>query len=81
MNDDRVIVALERTKSEQAPKREELVLVTVDGGSDLATMAVKFNRGNSRYHLTVKSYESLSEKIKKGEVLSEHKESAWNKKR
>jgi len=61
MNDDRVIVALERTRAEQAPRREELVLVTVDGGSDLATMAVKFNRGNSRYHLTVKSYESLTD--------------------
>lgn len=61
MNDDRGIVALERTKAEQAPKREELVLATVDGGSDLATMAVKFNRGNSRYHLTVKSYESLTD--------------------
>ena len=61
INDDRVIVALERTKAEQAPRREELVLVTVDGGSDLATMAVKFNRGNSRYHLTVKRYESLTD--------------------
>ncbi|MDE5588063.1 MAG: extracellular solute-binding protein, partial [Acetatifactor sp.] len=61
MNDDRVIVALKRTKAEQAPRREELVIVTVNGGSDLATMAVKFNRGNSRYHLTVKSYESLTD--------------------
>ncbi|MCM1057806.1 MAG: hypothetical protein NC517_09380 [Firmicutes bacterium] len=61
MNDDRVIVALERTKAEQAPQREELVLVTVDGGSDLAAMAVKFNRGNSRYHLTVQTYESLTD--------------------
>lgn len=32
MNDDRGIVVLERTKAEQAPKREELVLATVDGG-------------------------------------------------
>lgn len=61
MNDDRVIVALKRTKAEQAPRREELVLVTVNGGSNLATMAVKFNRGNSQYHLTVKSYESLTD--------------------
>ncbi|MCM1539910.1 MAG: extracellular solute-binding protein [Blautia sp.] len=61
MNDDRVIVALERTKAEQAPKREELALVTVDGGSSLAAMAVKFNRGNSQYHLTVKSYDSLTD--------------------
>lgn len=61
MNDDRVIVALKRTRAEQAPKREELVLATVDGGSDLATMAVRFNRGNSRYHLSVKSYDSLTD--------------------
>lgn len=61
MNDDRVIVALERTTAEQMPQREELVLATVNGGSDLATMAVKFNRGNSRYHLTVNNYESLTD--------------------
>ena len=50
--DDRAIVALERTKAEQAPRREELVIVTVNGGSELAAMAVKFNRGNSRYQRT-----------------------------
>lgn len=61
MNDDRGIVALERTKAEQAPRREELVLATVDEGSGLAAMAVHFNRGNSRYHLTVKSYGSLTD--------------------
>ena len=61
INDDRAIVTLERTKAEQAPKRENLVLVTVNGGSDLAAMAVKFNRGNSRYHVAVKSYNSLTD--------------------
>ena len=60
INDDRVIVTLKRTKAEQAPQREKLVIATVNGGSDLAAMAVKFNRGNSRYHLTVKTYESLT---------------------
>ncbi len=61
LNDDRVIVVLERTKAEEAPRREELVLVTVEEGSDLAAIAVKFNRGNGRYHLTVKSYGSLTD--------------------
>ena len=61
MNDDRVIVVLERTKAEKVPQREELVLATVNGGSDLATMVVQFNRGNSSYHLTVKSYASLTD--------------------
>ena len=61
LNDDRAIVTLERTKAELAPRREYLVLVTVNGGSELAGMAVKFNRGNSRYHLTVKNYKSLTD--------------------
>ncbi len=61
MNDDRCIVALERIKAEKAFQREELVLATLDVGSDLAAMAVQFNRGNGRYHLTVKNYESLTD--------------------
>ena len=60
-NEDTAIVMLERTKADQAPQREELVLATVDGESSLAAMAVKFNRGNSQYHLTVKDYESLTD--------------------
>lgn len=60
-NEDTAIVMLERTKADQAPRREELVLVTVEGESNLAAMAVKFNRGNSRYHLTVKCYEALTD--------------------
>lgn len=60
-NEDTAIVMLERTKADQAPQREELVLATVDGESSLAAMAVKFNRGNSQYHLTVKGYESLTD--------------------
>lgn len=60
-NEDTAIVMLERTKADQAPQREELVLATVEGESSLAAMAVKLNRGNSQYHLTVKDYESLTD--------------------
>lgn len=59
-NDDRAVVMLKRIKAEQAPRREELVLATVDGESSLAAMAVKFNRESDRYHLTVKGFESLT---------------------
>ncbi len=61
LNDDRVIVVLKRTRAEQAPGREELVLATVNGGSELAAMAVKFNRGSGQYHITVKNYEALTD--------------------
>ncbi len=60
-NEDTAIVMLERTKADQAPQKEDLVLATVEGESNLAAMAVRFNRGNSQYHLTVKDYESLSD--------------------
>ncbi|MCM1025307.1 MAG: hypothetical protein NC432_02665 [Roseburia sp.] len=60
-NEDRSIVALAEVKADQAPRRETLTLATVGGESRLAAMAVKFNRGNSQYHLDVKSYESLTD--------------------
>lgn len=60
-NGDVAIVILEKTRAELAPQRENLVLATVDGESDLAAMAVRFNRGNSQYHLTVKNYASLTD--------------------
>lgn len=60
-NEDRAIVLLQKTDADQAPHREELVLASVDGASSLAAMAVKFNKGNSQYHLTVKSFDSLTD--------------------
>lgn len=58
---DKSIVLLTKTKAKEAPKRSELVLATVDGGSDLAAMAAEFNRNNSQYHVTVKKYSSLTD--------------------
>lgn len=60
-HDDLGLILLSRTKTEDAPERIPLVLATVNGSSDLAALAVKFNKGNARYHLTVKSYGSLSD--------------------
>ena len=60
-NNDRAIVALNKTKAEEVPRREEMVMVTVGGEKNLSAMAVKFNRSHSQYHLTVKSYASLTD--------------------
>lgn len=60
-NDDRSIVLLTRTRVEEAPKQESMILAAVDGGSGLNALAVGFNRDNARYHLTVKSFSSLTE--------------------
>ncbi len=59
--DDRSVVLLTKTKAEEAPKRQNLVLATVDGGSDLTGMAVGFNRNNNQYHIAVKNYASLTD--------------------
>lgn len=61
MHDDTCVVLLDKTRAEDAPKRENVVLAAVNGGSELAALAVRFNRGNSRWHLTVKNYDSLTD--------------------
>lgn len=60
-NDDRSVVLLNRTRAEEAPQRINMVLAAVNGGSDLAVMAVRFNRNNNQYHLTVQNYDSLTD--------------------
>jgi len=61
LNDDRGIVLLTKTSSEEAPKRENIVLASVGGEGSLAALAVRFSRGSDQYHLTVKNYDSLTE--------------------
>ena len=61
MNDDTGIVLLTKTKWEEAPKRLDLTLATVGGGSELAALTVGFNRHNDQYHIAVKNYASLTD--------------------
>lgn len=59
---DRSVVLFTRTRAEEAPQRREMVLAGLDGGmSDRVALAMRFNRGNSQYRITVKSYGSLTE--------------------
>lgn len=61
MNDDKSVVLLTKTSAKEVPRRLELVLATVDGGSETAALAVDFNRNNDQYHITVKNYGSLTD--------------------
>lgn len=58
--DDRGLVLFTRTRAEEVPKRLDLVLAAVGGGSEMAALAVDFNRNNSQYHITVQNYDSLT---------------------
>lgn len=60
-HDDTGLVLLTRTRRTEIPPKAYLTLATVDGGSDLAAMAVKFNRSHEQYHLSVKNYGSLTD--------------------
>ena len=59
-HDDNGIVLLTKTRSEEVPERLDMVLATVDGGSEMTALAVDFNRNNNQYHITVKNYGSLT---------------------
>ena len=59
--DDAGLALFTRTKSAEVPERLELVLAAVDGGSGMAALAVDFNRNNSRYHIVVQNYDSLTD--------------------
>ncbi|MCM1325224.1 MAG: extracellular solute-binding protein [Bacteroidales bacterium] len=62
--EDRSIVLLTKTRAEDAPKRQDLVLATVkEEGEydDLVGLAMHFNRENYPYHVTVKNYGSLTD--------------------
>ncbi|MCM1190193.1 MAG: extracellular solute-binding protein [Muribaculaceae bacterium] len=61
INGDRSVVLFTKTSSEEAPQRLNLVLATVNGGSELTALAVGYNRNNNQYHITLKEYGSLTD--------------------
>lgn len=58
---DAGVTLLTRTSSDLAVQKEDLVLATVNGDSDLTAMAVHFNKNNPLYHLTVQNYGSMTD--------------------
>lgn len=60
-HDDVGLALLTGTRAEDVPQREELILAAVGDGSELTALAVNFNRGSDRHHITVKNYDSLTE--------------------
>ena len=59
-NEDRCIALLRRTRTEDVVPCRNLVLAAVDGDSDLAALAVRFNRSQERYRIDVQDYGSLT---------------------
>ncbi|MCI8528836.1 MAG: extracellular solute-binding protein [Lachnospiraceae bacterium] len=55
-NDDRGVALLTKTKSSQLAQKETIVIGTLYGGSDLQSMAVKFNKSNDKYRISIRDY-------------------------
>lgn len=50
------IALLQKTKTSELPAKEQIVIGTIGYGQELRAMAVKFNKENPGYHVTLKSY-------------------------
>lgn len=55
-NNDNGIALLTKTKAEEVPQKETIVVGTVGGEYNLRAAAVKFNKSSDKYHVTIKSY-------------------------
>ena len=55
-NNDRGIALLTKKKAEEAPQKETITIATMGGSYSLQSKAVKFNKANSQYHISVKEY-------------------------
>lgn len=54
--DDNGIALLTKTPGSEVAQKEQIVIGTLGGGYDLQAMAVKFNRSNDKYHISIKQY-------------------------
>lgn len=54
--DDNGIALLTKTPGSEAVQKEQIVIGTLGSGYDLQEMAVKFNRSNDKYHVSIKQY-------------------------
>ena len=55
-NNDSGVALLTKKKAEEVPEKETIVVGTISGAYSLQSQAVKFNKANSQYHISIKQY-------------------------
>ena len=55
-SNDNSIALLTKTKASEVPQKETIVIGTMSGGYELQAAAVKFNKSNDQYHISIKEY-------------------------
>ena len=53
---DNAIALLTKKKSSEVPQKEVIVVGSLYGGSDIQAEAVKFNKSNEKYRISIRSY-------------------------
>lgn len=53
---DNSIALLTKTKASEVPQKETIVLASLYGGSDVQSVAVKFNKSNPKYRISIRTY-------------------------
>lgn len=54
--DENGIALLTKTKASEVPQKETIVIGSLYGGSDIQSAAVKFNKSNDKYRISIKGY-------------------------
>jgi len=57
---DNSVALLTKTKASEVEQKETIVLAVMGGGSDLKAAAVKFNKTNDKYRISIKEYVDYS---------------------
>ncbi len=55
-NNDSGVAMLTKKKAEEVPQKETILVATMGGSYTLQSKAVKFNKANDKYHISVKDY-------------------------
>lgn len=55
-NNDSGVAMLTKKKAEEVPQKETILVATMGGSYNLQSKAVKFNKANDKYHISVKEY-------------------------
>ncbi len=55
-SNDNGIALLTKTRASEVPQKETIVLASLYGGYDVQSVAVKFNKANEKYRISIKTY-------------------------
>jgi len=56
MSEDRGVAILTKTKGDQVEQKETILVGTLTGDSNLQSLAVKFNKANDKYRISIRQY-------------------------